>query len=108
MYHDPQQSLSLEVILNTTQDKMSKLLHSLKNETSALERNNIDELQSITEEKTSLTTQIEKNEQQRIHFLTNEKLNPNEPTQWLDNNKLINIWEEIKDLISESTKTKPN
>ena len=104
MEHVSQHPLSLEVILNVTQNKMSKLLQTLKSETLALEKNSLDELQGITEEKISLTTQIEKNEQQRIHFLMSKELNPSEPTQWLKNNKLIAIWEKIKVLSQQAQK----
>lgn len=104
MKHVSQQPLSLEVILNVTHIKMSKLLQALKNETLALEKNDLDELQKITKEKVSLTTQIEKTEQERIHFLTNKELNPNEPAQWLENNKLIAIWEKVKVLSLQAQK----
>lgn len=89
-------TLSLETILTFTQDKMQQLLQVLKNETAVLAENNIEALEKITLEKTTLTEQIEKNEQQRIHFLSEKSLNPNEPKQWLQNNKLISIWREIK------------
>lgn len=98
------QSPSLENILSFTQDKMQQLLQVLKNETSALEKNNIEELESITLEKITLTEQIEKNEQQRIHFLNIRALNPNEPKQWLLDNKLISIWTKIKKLSEQAQK----
>lgn len=104
MQHASKQPLSLEVILDVTQKKMSMLLQTLKNETLALEKNNIEELHKLTENKISLTEQIEKNEQQRIHFLTAKSLNPNEPTQWLKNNKLISAWEKIKTLSQQAQK----
>ena len=104
MQHVSKQPISLEVILNFTQEMMSRLLQTLKNETQALEKNNIEELQEITKEKVSLTEQIEKNEQQRIHFLTSKSLNPNEPAQWLKNNKLISIWDKIKMLSQRAQK----
>lgn len=98
------QSLSLENILLISQDKMQQLLQTLKKETSILERNILEELESITQEKITLTEQIEKNEQQRIHFLTIRSLNPNEPKQWLQNNKLISTWEKIKTLSEQAQK----
>jgi len=94
------QALSLEEILLFTKDKMHSLLQALNNETRVLKKNNISDLEKITEEKIKLTSEIEENEQQRIHFLTNKALNPNEPTQWLLSNNLKSIWEEIK-LLSE-------
>ncbi len=97
-------SLSLETILTFTQDKMQLLLQVLKNETQILEKNNIEELESITLEKIILTEQIEQNEQERIRFLTENKINPGEPKQWLINNKLISIWNEIKNLSIQSQK----
>lgn len=97
-------TLSLDTILAFTQEKMQQLLHVLKNETLILEKNNIEELENITLEKTTLTEQIEKNEQQRIHFLTSNSLDPNEPTQWLENNKLITLWAEIKTLSEQAQK----
>lgn len=97
-------SLSLETILTSTQDNMQQLLHVLKNETLTLEKNNIEELKSITLEKIILTEQIETNEQQRIHYLTTKSLNPNEPVQWLQNNKLISVWAEIKKLSEQAQK----
>lgn len=99
-----QQPLSLDVILNITQEKMSMLLQTLKSETLALEKNNIDVLNKITEKKITLTEQIEKSEQQRIHFLTTKSLNPNEPKQWLKNNKLISLWKNIKTLSQQAQK----
>jgi len=98
------QSLSLENILLISQDKMQQLLQALKKETSILERNNIEELESITQEKITITEQIEKNEQQRIHFLTIRSLNPGEPKQWLQDNKLISIWSKIKELSEQAQK----
>ena len=98
------QPLSLESILTTTQDKMQQLLKVLKNETSILEKNNIEEFEGITQEKISLTEQIEKNEQLRIHFLTSKSLNPNEPSQWLQNNKLNSLWAKIKKLSEQAQK----
>ena len=83
---------------------MSQLLQLLKNETLALEKSVLDELQNITEEKITLTAQIEKTEQQRIHFLSNKGLNPNEPAQWLENNKLITLWKKIKNLSLQAQK----
>jgi flagellar biosynthesis/type III secretory pathway chaperone len=98
------QSLSLETILTFTQDKMQQLLHVLKNETSILEKNNIEELEGITLEKIALTEQIEKGEQQRVQFLSAKSLKPNEPAQWLNNNKLISLWANIKKLSEEAQK----
>ena len=98
------QPLSLESILTTTQDKMQQLLKILKNETSVLEKNNFEEFEGITQEKITLTEQIEKNEQLRIQFLTTKSLNPNEPTQWLKNNKLNSLWTEIKKLSEQAQK----
>jgi flagellar biosynthesis/type III secretory pathway chaperone len=97
-------NLSLEVILETTQNKMSELLQTLNNETLALEKNDLEELQRITKVKTSLTEQIEKNEQQRIHFLTAKSFNPSEPAQWLKSDKLISIWKKIKTLSQQAQK----
>ncbi len=98
------QPLSLESILTTTQDKMQQLLKVLKNETSVLEKNNFEEFEGITQEKITLTEQIEKNEQLRIHFLSSKSLDPNEPTQWLQNNKLNSLWSEIKKLSEQAQK----
>lgn len=89
-------TLSLENILTFTQNKMQLLLQVLKKESTLLEKNNIEELESITLEKITLTEQIEKNEQQRINFLAAKSLDANEPSQWLQNNKLISIWAEIR------------
>ena len=97
-------SLSLETILTSTQEKMHKLLQLLNDETTVLKNNNIEELESITQKKITLTKQIEENEQQRIHFLNEKSLNPNEPAQWLQNNKLISIWEKIKTLSEQAQK----
>ncbi|MCW9032003.1 MAG: flagellar protein FlgN, partial [Gammaproteobacteria bacterium] len=104
MMQDSVHYLSLENILVFTQDKMHQLLQVLKKETVLLEKNNIEALESITREKIILTEQIEKNEQQRIHFLTNKSLNANEPSQWLDNNKLISVWNKIKSLSTQAQK----
>ena len=89
-------TLSLETLLAFTRDKMQQLLNVLKNETSILEKNNIDELENITLEKMLLTEAIEANEQQRIRFLSEKALDPAEPKQWLNNNNLVLIWQEIK------------
>ena len=95
-------SLSLEAILTTTQEKMQQLLALLKQESSVFKKNNIEELENITLQKITLTEQIEKTEQQRIHFLTSKSLNPNEPAQWLVNNKLISTWSKIKNLSEQA------
>ena len=97
-------SLSLETILIFAENKMQQLLQVLNRETSILEDNNLKELESITLEKISLSVQIEKNEQQRIHFLTAKLLNPSEPSQWLENNKLISLWLDIKKLSVKAQK----
>lgn len=104
MMQDSVHSLSLETILTFTQDKMQQLLQVLKKETALLEKNNVEELTSITLEKVTLTEQIEANEQQRIKFITAKSLNANEPSQWLDNNKLISIWTKIKSLSTQAQK----
>jgi flagellar biosynthesis/type III secretory pathway chaperone len=104
MMLNTKQSLALETILIFTQEKMQQLLQILKNETVILEKNNIEEFGSITLTKTLLTDEIEKNEQQRVHFLTSHSLNPNEPAQWLKNNKLISIWGDIKELSEQAQK----
>lgn len=98
------QPQSLETILTFTQEKMQQLLQTLKNETSILEKRNIEELESITTEKISLTEQIEKGEQQRIQFLTEQSHNPNEPAKWLTNNKLISLWTSIRKLSEDAQK----
>ncbi len=98
------QPLSLESILATTQDKMQQLLKVLKDEISVLEKNKIEEFEGITQEKITLTEQIEKNEQLRIQFLTSKSLNPNEPTQWLKNNKLNSLWSKVKELSEQAQK----
>ena len=99
-----QQTLSLETILTLTQDKMHLLLQLLKSETLILEKNNIEELEKITLEKITITEEIEKNEQQRVHFLNKRSLNPNEPSSWLNNNKLISTWSNIKKLSEKAQK----
>ena len=104
MMLNPAHSLSLETILIFSRDKMQQLLNLLKKEATLLAKNNIDKLESITQEKITLTEQIEKNEQQRIHFLTAKSLNAAEPAQWLENNKLISIWREIKELSEQAQK----
>lgn len=104
MQHTTQQSISLESILVIALDKMQQLLTVLLNETSALERSELEEQESITEEKIILTKQIEKNEQQRVHFLTTRSLNPTIPSEWLDNNKLISLWTKIKDVSEKAQK----
>jgi flagellar biosynthesis/type III secretory pathway chaperone len=101
---DPVHSLSLETILIFSRDKMQQLLNLLQKEAKVLENNNIDELEAITKEKITLTEQIEKNEQQRIHFLTAKSLNAAEPSEWLGNNKLITIWRKIKELSEQAQK----
>ncbi len=98
------QSISLENILMISQEKMQQLLSVLQNETLILKNNNIEELEKITQEKITLTEQIEKSEQQRIHFLSIRSLNPNEPKQWLQDNKLISIWAKIKELSEQAQK----
>ncbi|GMR15788.1 MAG: hypothetical protein BMS9Abin31_0078 [Gammaproteobacteria bacterium] len=97
-------SLSLEGILASTKEKMQQLLALLKHESSVFKNNNVEELESITLKKITLTEQVEKNEQHRIQFLTSNSLNPNEPAQWLLNNKLISIWSEIKNLSEQAQK----
>ena len=98
------QSHSLESILTFSQDKMQQLLHLLNDETLVLEKNVIEELEAITLKKIALTEQIETAEQQRIQLLTAESFNPNEPAQWLKNNKLISIWANIKTLSEQAQK----
>ncbi len=98
------QALSLEPILLFTRDKMRLLLQALNSETTVLKNNNISALEKITLEKNILTEQIEKNEQQRVHFLNSTSLNPNEPSQWLISSKLKSIWDEIKQLSEAAQK----
>lgn len=104
MMQHTNQSISLETILTSTQEKMHELLQLLNDETTVLKKSNIEELEIITQKKITLTKQIEENEQQRIHFLSAKSLNPNEPAQWLQNNKLISIWEKIKTLSEQAQK----
>ena len=99
-----QQTLSLETILTFTQDKMLHLLELLKSETLILEKNDVDELEKITLEKISITEEIEKNEAQRVNFLNEKALDPNEPATWLSNNKLISTWSNIKNLSEQAQK----
>lgn len=94
----------LESILLFTHEKMQQLYELLKNETEVLKNNNIEELEDITLQKISLTEQIEKSELQRINFLSEKSLNPNEPTQWLQNNKLISVWEKMKSISEKAQK----
>ena len=101
---DSLHTLSLESILTIAQDKMQQLLIVLKKEAVLLKENNFEVLENITQEKIALTEQIGKNEQQRIHFLTERSLNANEPSQWLYNNKLISIWDKIKTISEQAQK----
>ncbi len=103
MQHAPH-TLLLETILISTKEKMQLLVELLKHESSVFKKNDIEELESITLKKISLTEQLEKNEQQRVQHLTTQSFNPNEPTQWLSNNKLISIWSEIKTLSEQAQK----
>jgi len=96
---------SLESILIFSRDQMQQLLHVLNNETEALRNNNdLEKLEKITLEKIKLSENIEANEQQRIRFLSEKNLDPNDPKQWLNHNKLIFIWQEIKILSEKSQK----
>ena len=94
----------LESILLFTHEKMQQLYQLLKSESEILRNNNIEELEDITLKKISLTEQIEKSELQRINFLSENSLNPNEPTQWLKNNKLISVWEKMKSISIKAQK----
>ena len=96
--------LSLESILTTTLDNMQQLLDVLLSETTVLEKNNVEELENITTKKIALTEQVEKNEYQRIHFLTTKSLNPAIPAEWLNNNKLISLWANIKEVSEKAQK----
>jgi len=104
MMQHARHTLSLETILIATRDKMQKLLQLLNNETTVLKENNIEALENLTLEKISLTEQVEKNEQERVRFLTEKKLNPDEPKQWLKSNALLSIWDEIKKLSEQCQK----
>ena len=95
---------TLDTILASTRDNMQKLLLLLKNETVVLEESNLEAMKNITLEKIALTEQIEKNEQERIHFLVEKKLDPNEPRQWLKSNNLLSVWNDIKNLSEQSQK----
>lgn len=98
------QPLSLESILTTSLEKMQQLYEVLLKETSALQENNIEKLENITQEKITLTEQVEKNEKQRIHFLTSRALNPATPSEWLSNNKLNSLWSKIKKTSEQAQK----
>lgn len=98
------QSVSLETILVTTQDNMQQLLKVLLNETVALEKNNIEEFTSINQQKTMLTEKVEQSEQMRVQFLTKNALNPNEPSQWIQSDKLNVLWTKIKELSTQAQK----
>ena len=96
------QSDSLETILTTTQDTMQQLLQILLNETAALEKNNIDKFTAITQKKIVLTEEIEKSEQMRVQYLIKNSLNPNEPSQCIQGDKLNTLWNKIKDLSTQA------
>ena len=104
MMVNPVHTLSLETILLFSRDKMQQLLALLKKEAELLAKNNLDELEAITKDKFALTEQLERNEQQRVHFLTERSLNAAEPSQWLYNNKLIALWREIRELSEQAQK----
>ncbi|HFD32074.1 MAG TPA: flagellar protein FlgN [Gammaproteobacteria bacterium] len=104
MQSSTSQPLSLELILLFTKSKMQQLLQTLMNEKEVLANNDIHHLEKITQEKTKLTDDIEKNEQQRINFLNAKALDPNEPSQWLVSKKLSAIWKEIKEISEKAQK----
>lgn len=88
--------LSLERILTISLDKIQQLLKILQQETELLKENNISELENLTLNKINLTEQIEKNEKQRVNFLSEKSLNPNKPEQWLKTPNLVTLWNNIK------------
>ena len=100
----PTQSVSLETILTATQDTMQQLLKVLLNETAALEKNSIEEFSSINQKKILLTEKVEQSEQMRVQFLTKNALNPNEPSQWIQGDKLNSLWSKIKELSTQAQK----
>ena len=96
--------LLLENILAASLEKLQQLLQLLRIETEALKNNNIDELENITQEKVVLTEQIEKIEKQRIDFINQKSLDPDKPNQWLKSKKLISLWQEMKNIATDSRK----
>ena len=100
----PTQSVSLETILATIQDNMQQLLKVLLNETVALEKNSIEEFSSINQKKIMLTEKVEQSEQMRVQYLTKKTLNPNEPSQWIQGEKLNALWSKIKELSTQAQK----
>lgn len=100
----PTQSVSLETILATIQDNMQQLLKVLLNETAALEKNSIEEFSSINQKKIMLTEKVEQSEQMRVQYLTKKTLNPNEPSQWIQGEKLNALWSKIKELSTQAQK----
>lgn len=104
MMQQPAQPLSLESILATTLDSMQRLLKVLLAETAALKKNKIEEFTTIAQEKTILTEQIEEGERMRIQYLTKKSLNPNEPSQWIQSDKLEALWSKIKETSTQAQK----
>lgn len=100
----PAHTLSLETILAFTHDSMKQLLLVLNDETKFLKENNLAELQGITQKKLTLTEQIENSEKKRIRLLTELKLDPNEPVQWLQTKALKKLWQQIKTVSEASQK----
>ena len=95
---------SLESILGSSLDKIQQLLKILQQETELLKEKNIAELENLTVEKTHLTEQIEHNEKQRIRFLTENSVDPNQPEQWLKTPQLKTTWESIQNYAEQSKK----
>ena len=97
-------SLSLETILISTQEKMDSLLQVLKSEILVLKNEDVKELENITLKKIALTEEIEKNEKIRVNFLNQRALDPNEPAQWINNKNLTSIWSNIKNISEQAQK----
>jgi flagellar biosynthesis/type III secretory pathway chaperone len=83
---------------------MDRLLGVLKNEISVLKKEDVKELENITLKKIALTEEIETNEKIRVNFLKQRALDPNEPTQWINNKNLKLIWSDIKKISEQAQK----
>lgn len=97
-------TLKLEKILVNSQSKMQALFELLKIETNILKKNNTEAFEEVTAKKVALTEEIESSEKQRSQLLISMALNPNEPSQWLLNNKLKTIWNQLKTISEQAQK----
>ncbi len=95
-------TLSLDHILQHSQQKMQQLVQLLQQETEALRQNDIALLETIAPQKQQLAADIEAAEQQRVQHLQKRTLDPQQPRQWLKSKTEKACWKKLRQLAEQA------